>query len=174
MSHQIGRNQRVRTSTTNKEKRFSYDQSLKNIHADMICNYCHAIYSEKHWRPFADLKPEHLNKLKKGVCPTCHQKKSHVSDGVLHVSGSFLANHSKEIMSIILNAEERETKRNILNRIERINQSAKELTVYTAKNQMAAEIGKKLDSAYKGGKLTIKWSKEDKKADITWKKDSIN
>jgi hypothetical protein len=58
-----------------------------------------------------------------------------------------------------------------MNRVERLDSGADEITAYTSKNQLAAEIGRKLDRAYKGGKLEIKWSKDDKPVDVTWHKD---
>jgi len=159
-----------------KEKRYAFDTGNKHIKAEFICRYCNAVYEEKHWKPFMKLNPAHIDKLTKTVCPACHEQRAHVSDGVLHITGSFLQNHSKEIMGIILNTEAREGQRNILNRIERIETRPDSITVYTSKNQLAAEIGKKIDNAYKQGKLTIKWSRSgnDKIAEVFWHKDTTD
>jgi len=96
------------------------------------------------------------------------------SDGELRLSGTFLKNHNKEIMGIILNTEAKENRRDVENRIERIAYEGAGITVYTGKNQLAVEMGKKISSAYKGGELTIKWSKDDKPAEVRWHKDEIN
>jgi len=157
-----------------KEKRFIFDPGKKYLKAELICRICNAVYEEQHWKPFRKLEPKYIDKLKKTICPACHAQRGMVSDGVLKVTGSFLLNHGKEIMGIILNTEAKENRRDILNRIERIESGAGRITVYTGKNQLAVEIGKKIASAYKGGELKIKWSKDDKPVEVTWNKEAIN
>jgi hypothetical protein len=143
----------------------------KHLSGDIICRYCNAIYQEKHWCAFNKLNPANIDKLQKGVCPSCHEERGHVSDGVVTITGTFVKNHRKEIDGIIINTEARELKRDIMNRIERIDSNADAIIVYTTKNQLAAEIGKNLDKAYKGGELEIKWSKDDKPVSVKWHKD---
>jgi hypothetical protein len=162
---------KVRTSPSTAVKRYAYDTGRKKQSAELICKYCNSIYQDKHWRAFDKLNPANIDKLQKSVCPSCHEERGHVSDGVVHIKGSFLKNHRKEIEGIILNCEQRELKRDVMNRVERLDSGVDEITAYTSKNQLAAEIGRKLDRAYKGGKLEIKWSKDDKPVDVTWHKD---
>ena len=138
---------------------------------DRICIYCNAVYEKKRWITFDKLNVKHIDNLEKSVCPSCHEKKNHVSDGVLQLSGKFLANHLMEINGIIVNTEAKEMKRDLMNRIERLDLYPGLVTVYTAKNQLAVEIGKRVSSAYKGGKLDIKWSKNDKPVSVKWHKD---
>lgn len=138
---------------------------------DLICIYCNAVYEKKRWLPFDKLNVKHIDNLEKSVCPSCHDKKNHVSDGVLQLSGKFLRNHLMEISGIIANTEAKEMKRDIMNRVERLDLYPTLVTVYTAKNQLAVEIGKHINSAYKGGKLEIKWSKSDKPVSVKWHKD---
>jgi len=162
---------KVRTPSKKKEKKMPFSPSSKNHNSGLICKICKAIYQDKHWQPFGKLNPANVDKLKVSICPACHAKMAMVSDGVLKLSGTFLQNHSKEILRIILNTETKENNRNIENRIERISVDKNEITVYTSKNQLAVEIGKKVASAYKGGELEIKWSKDDKPAEVKWHKD---
>jgi hypothetical protein len=165
---------RVHNPSMKKDARMAYDPRKKSTNAELICKVCKAIYQDKYWQPFAKLNPKNVDKLKQSVCPACHSKRAMASDGVLHLSGTFLKNHNKEIMGIILNTEAKENKRDVLNRIERIEYRGAEIIVYTGKNQLAVEMGKKVSSAYKGGELSIKWSKDDKPADVKWHKDEIN
>jgi hypothetical protein len=139
--------------------------------SNLICKYCNAVYGEKHWQAFDKLNFRDIDKLKQSVCPACHEKKNHVSDGVLQLSGKFLRNHLTEISGIITNTAATELKRDVLNRIERLDLYPTLVTVYTSKNQLAVEIGKRVNSAYKGGKLDIKWSKKDKPVSVKWHKD---
>lgn len=155
-----------------KGKRYAFDPGKKKSQEGLICMYCNAVYDEKHWRHFEDLNPAHLEKMKKSCCPTCHEERGHVSDGVLHITGTFIQTGKDEIDGIIANCAKKEEKRDVLNRIERIDYGKNEITVYTAKNTLAVEIGKKLDSAHKGGKLDIKWAKGEKLSEVTWHKDA--
>ena len=143
----------------------------KSISGELICKYCHAIYQDKHWQPLENLDPKLIDRIQKGICPACHLERQHLSDGVVHLMGAFVGNHLEEIKNLIENIGELEEKRDILNRIERIEQKNGGITVYTSKNQLAVEIGKKVSNAHKGGKLDIQWSKEDKPVDVTWNKD---
>jgi hypothetical protein len=151
-----------------KEKGFAFEQGNR---AELLCKYCSAVYESKHWQPIAKLNPQFIDRLKKTVCPACHAQKGLVSDGTLHLTGSFMDQHRQEILNIILRTEEKENARDILNRIERIDSRPKEITIYTGKNQLAVEIGNKVAAAYKGGKLEITWSKNDKPVEVKWHKD---
>lgn len=162
---------KVRTPEKTKEKRYAFDLGQKNIHTELICKFCSAVYEDKHWRPVTQLKPEYIDRLQPSVCPACHARKGMVSDGIVHIGGSFMNQHRQEILNIILKTEERENNRDVLNRIERIDTRPNELIVYTAKNMLATEIGKKIAEAYKGGKLEIKWSKKDKPVEVKWFKE---
>ena len=138
----------------------------------IICQYCNAVYQEKHWQPLAELDPKIIDDLVKGCCTACHLEKGHNSDGIVHLSGTFLEKHKDDIRGIIDNTGETEEERDFMNRIERIDESDEgEISIYTTKNQLAVEIGKKIDNAYKGGELQINFSKDEKPVEVHWHKD---
>ncbi len=143
----------------------------KKLSGELICKYCHALYQEKRWQSFENLDTKFIDQLHKTVCPACHMEKNHISDGVLHLTGVGVIKNLAEIKKRIENVAAMEEKRDILNRIERIEETKNGLTIYTAKNQLAVELGKKISEDHKGGALDIKWSKGDKVAEVTWKKD---
>lgn len=157
--------------TTNK-KSTHHDPAKKRLEqkspGELICKYCHAIYQNKRWQPLEKLEARLIDRFKQGVCPACHLERGHLSDGVLHLGGAILTAHHDEIKNLIHNIAEKEEARNIENRIERIEEKTGEITVYTGKNQLAVELGKKINDAYKGGVLEITWSKEDKPAEVRW------
>lgn len=137
----------------------------------LICKYCNAIYENKNWKHLADLNPRHIDDLTESVCPACHLAQNHLSDGVVHLSGSFLKKHKKEIMGTINNLAGLAEERDVLNRIERIEDTGEEITIYTTENKLALEIGKRVSDAFKGGDLDIKFSKNDMPVDVRWHKD---
>lgn len=135
----------------------------------IICKYCHAVYQNKKWEKLEKMDPKFVDQLSKGCCPACHLEKSHLSDGVLFLTGNVISAHKDEIKNLIHNIAEKEEERDFMNRVERIEESEPEkMVIYTTKNTLAVEIGKKIDSAYKGGKLDINFSKDDKPVDVRW------
>ena len=68
-----------------------------------------------------------------------------------------LANGDLIALNITVVDEDKEAKEN-----------KEEITVYTTKNQLAVELGKKIAAAHKGGKLEIQWSKTDKPVEVRW------
>lgn len=134
----------------------------------IICQYCNAVYQNKRWERLENMDPKFVDELSKGCCPACHLEKGHLSDGVLHLSGTVLAEHKDEIKNLIQNIAAKEEERDFMNRLERIEDDAEKMIIYTTKNSLAVELGKKVDNAYKGGKLDINFSKDDKPVDVRW------
>ena len=162
----------VRTPNKKRDKRFFLDKGARYERTRLICRYCRAIYENNRWQAFEKLNPQHVDELKMSICPACHEEMEHVSDGVVHLSGSAVALHKNEIRNLIANVGKTAEKDDILARIERIDDKAKDqIIVYTTKNQLAVKIAKKVASAYKGGELDIKWSKGDKPVEVYWRCD---
>lgn len=143
------------------------DKSQKGDH--IICKYCNAVYQDKKWERLADMDAKFVDELKRGCCPACHLEKGHLSDGVLQLSGTFFEEHKDEIKHLILNLAQKEEERDFMNRLERMDESESgKITIYTTKNSLAVEMGKKVNDSYKGGKLDINFSKDDKPVDVRW------
>ncbi len=154
-----------------KERVLPFMDKNRPVKGEYICQYCSAVYEKKHWQPLAKLDPKYIDRLIKTTCPACHKEKGHISDGVLTLSGSFVPVHHKELMAIVLKTEEDDHAKDVENRVEKIEAANGKIIVYTGKNQLAVKIGKRIDSAYKGGKLEIKWSKKDKPVDVRWSRE---
>ncbi len=139
----------------------------------LLCRYCHAVYDGKGWIPFKKMDPKMIDQLHASVCPACHETMSHLSDGVLHIQGAGVKAHLTDITNLIKKMGKEAEGRNILDRVERVDQDRNGLMVYTTINQLAVKIGKAVASAYKGGKLEIKWSREDKPVEVYWTYDKV-
>jgi len=114
-----------------------------------------------------------IDELKASVCPACHETMEHISDGVLHIEGAGVKAHLKDITNLINKLGKEAEAKNILDRVERIDNDPNGMTVYTTVNQLAVKIGKAVSSAYKGGKLDIRWSRQDKPVEVTWTYDKV-
>lgn len=162
----------IRTPNKAKDKRFFLDKRTHHQRTKLLCRYCRAIYENNSWQAFEKLNPQYVDELKMSVCPACHEEIEHISDGVLHLNGSGVAIHKEEIKNLINNIGKTAEQEDILDRVERIDDSVKEqIIVYTTKNQLAVKIGKQVASSHKGGKLDIKWSKNDKPVEVYWRYD---
>lgn len=139
----------------------------------LLCRYCHAVYNGKNWTSFEKMNPAIIDELRASVCPACHEIKDHVSDGVLHITGASVRPHLPEIKGLIAHMGKQAEEKNILDRVERIDAGRDGIVVYTTMNQLAVRIGKSISNAFKGGKLDIKWSREDKPVEVRWTYDKV-
>jgi len=161
------------TSTRSKTGTFKNTKSKKGKSHKLLCRYCHAVYDGKGWIAFEKMNPAIIDELKASVCPACHEINDHVSDGVLHITGAGVKPHMQDIKNLIMHMGKTAEARNVLDRVERIDDDRNGMTVYTTLNQLAVRIGKSVSNAYKGGKLVIKWSREDKPVEVTWTYDKV-
>ena len=140
----------------------------KSSNLKLLCRYCHAVYDGKGWIAFEKMDPLMIDQLHASVCPACHETMQHVSDGVLHISGSGVKPILQEIKNMIAHMGKQAEAKNVLDRVERVEAERDGIVVYTTLNQLAVRIGKNVASAHKGGKLDIRWSKGDKPVEVYW------
>ena len=152
-------------------KRFPFDKGKKHMKDNIVDPESNLIYQDKHWKPVEKLDPKKVDQMKEGKAPITEMLHAQICDGVLHLTGTFLEKHKEEIHNTVMNCEKLAKERDSMNQIENIEESKTGITIYTVKNQLAVIIGKKLDSAFKGGNLEIKWSKGDKPSEVRWHKD---
>lgn len=173
MSHSSSK---ARQNPQAKGKKFQSSNSKGSFgRTKLMCHECRAVYDGKSWQSFEKLNPKTIDELKISVCPACHESIDHLSDGVLHLTGTGMLANKKEIKNLIMNMAKQAEENNVLDRVERIDESQKnEMIVYTTKNQLAVRIAKKIAASHKGGKVDIKWSKDDKPVEVKWHYDLKN
>jgi len=91
--------------------------------------------------------------------------------GVIHISGSFLADHADEIINLVKHegkAWEADNPTAKLTSIEKANGGFK---VETTNHKLALHIGKCLHKAYKG-LHEYKFLKQEKFVEVNWKRDN--
>lgn len=154
-----------------KEKRYPFDKGKKHMKETVVDPKSDLVYEDKHWKPVDEMKPATADEYKIGNAPITEMQESGICDGVLHLTGTFALKHKDEIMNAIKNSKELAEERDAMNQVANIEENENGITVYTVKNRLAVTLGKKIDSAFKGGKLEITWSDDDKPADVKWHKD---
>lgn len=151
------------------EKRYPFDEGKRNMRENLVDVDANLIYQEKHWQPLSELRPDLVDSFQEGDSPLTRMKEGQVCEGVLHIKGNVFEKHKEEIIGAIRHSDEMARERDPLNRVMKIIRvNENEIVLFTTKNQLSVTIGKKLDSAFKGGELDIQWSKDDKEVEVRW------
>jgi len=140
------------------------------------CPECGAVYFDKHWHTCADVKC----RLKaiggtERLCDECRLKTRVVGSRGSDYAGEVVVEGLKdpaekyEVKRLVERVGARATVRDPEDRVVSISEKAGRLVIRTSENQLAVSIGKQIDRARKGGKLTITWSKGDKPVHVRWK-----
>jgi len=157
-----------------KEKEQEYGPGKKDF---VVCSDCNAVYYHKSWHHgFTDYK--HLTENKAVnfiVCPACQMIKDGKFEGKV-VFENVPEELRDEVMRNAENTGKKEFERDPMDRIIRIKNPARgearqrrqesRIEVLTTENQLARNIARQVERAYKGCKSEVIWSKEESAAVI--------
>jgi len=139
------------------------------------CGNCSSVYFDGHWHQLRSksVKNELRKKtvLLESECEACRlEREAHGPVGAVGEVriGAVPARHVLDVMRTIRNVGKTALKRDQEERIIAIEESGQGFRVTTTQNQLAVRIGKKLDSAFKGGQLAVKYSAEDSPVLVRW------
>lgn len=144
----------------------------------IMCIDCNAYYYSKSWHHSLEgaikgQTPEEFaeHEVKFQTCPACQMKKDKAFEGEVIIKLNDANDSQKsDILNAIHNSDEQAQDRDVMDKVLWIEDKGAEIRVYTSENQLAIRIGKKLDSAFKGGKLDINHSKSEDVARVLWEK----
>jgi hypothetical protein len=132
-----------------------------------VCPDCGAVYYDKHWHSSALVRKDiRISGLPGKRCEQCRGAVSR--SGTVILEGLSGEADMREMAGLVRNAGKRAMLRDPEDRVIKISGSGSRLTVWTSENQLAASIGRQIDRARKGGKLSITWSKGDKPVLVRW------
>ena len=134
-----------------------------------VCTQCHALYQGKRW--FFDAKLSGrlagTDKVREVVCPTCRKIKDHFPEGILTLSGEFLAQHKEEIVGLLNKEAGRIASRSVADRIIQMVPEDDKLVVETTPEKMAQHLGRAVYKAYKGD-LHFRWGEVERFVRVYW------
>jgi hypothetical protein len=134
----------------------------------IICPKCRAVYFDKHWHYGGGLYKFVGEGAREELCPE-DKTASAVSYGGELILKNIPPAHKEDILNQIRNISKRAEARDPEDKIIKIEiKGGGQIRVFTTENQLAANLGRQIDKAHKGGKLEIKWSKTDKLARVIW------
>ena len=148
----------------------------------VLCGNCGAVYFDGHWHT-APVLSNILSKSKQPVtaeselCLQCQWAK-HGGDprqggfeGEVTLDGLTDLEEKGEILKTVRNVGNQARERDPMDRIINIDDRGERVVITTTENQLAVALGKAVDAAHKGGKLTIVFShKGDLPARVYWKR----
>lgn len=154
-----------------------WEKETKGLKALAVCPKCHALYYDKHWHSWADVKDLTTRLRNEGVrdelCTECRWTKSAKGgaanyEGEVVLSGWKTTKEKTEMLQLVRNVGKRALARDPEDQVIRIEDLGKQVRILTTENQLALSIGKQIDRAHKGGKLDIKFSHGDSTTRIKW------
>jgi hypothetical protein len=146
----------------------------------IVCPECEAVYYHKSWHhgmegAVKDQMPEEFadkHGIKFRTCPACQMKKDKVYEGEVIIRVGKSGGVKSDILNAVKNSDKQAQDRDPMDRVLWIDDRGSEVRVYTSENQLAVKIGKKINSAFKGGKLNIKYSGKEDTARVVWERSS--
>ena len=169
-----------------------WQKETRKLSAAQLCERCSAVWFDGHWHTApamaAALKAKKSarggsasgGKLtkKSGKQVLCYE--SHIAvngpadptkmafEGELTLDGLTDPSEKAKVLLTCRNFGARANKRDPEDRIISIDDRGGRVVITTTENQMAVGMGKAVDSAFKGGRLRIVWSKDDMPARVFW------
>ena len=143
----------------------------------IICPNCESVFFDKAWHYSLEKDIKHLENrgsrfknLKFKICPACRMEKDKTFEGELVITLSKeKLTEKNEIINVVKNSDKQARAHDPMDRVLWIEYEGNEIRVLTSENQLAVRIGKKLESAFKGGTLEIKHSHEEDVIRVFWK-----
>lgn len=139
----------------------------------IICPKCHAVYFDKHWHASEKIHRayKHHSAVRIELCPEDRAAFGDISlagwEGEV-VLKNVHPDKKMEIMEQARNIGKRAALRDPEDKILKFEEDDASIRILTSKNQLAVSVGKQIAEAHKGGKLEIKWSRDDRPARVIW------
>lgn len=149
-----------------------------------ICPKCGSIYYDKKWYAQEELArhlarrqelrgqsferwfKDQLKKARSILCEADRQNKNW-AEGVVVLEG-LNGRIRFDVLNLIKNIDREGRKSDVEDRVIALEDHGERVVVYTSENQLAHRIGKQVASAFKGGKLEIKFSDRDDATRVHW------
>jgi hypothetical protein len=136
------------------------------------CRGCGAVYCRRRWTltPPPDIRdrPELRDGVHAVLCPACRKIGDQYPSGEVLLTG-VSSGERQEVLHLLRNAEKTARANNPLERIMDLKAEGATWKVMTTTENLAQRLGRCLERA-RGGKVTYKWSHNNKFVRVVWKK----
>jgi NMD protein affecting ribosome stability and mRNA decay len=104
------------------------------------------------------------------LCPACQKLRDYAPNGVLRLTGDFVALHRDEILNLIRNQTRKADSVNPLERVMSVEAQSNGIELTTTNEKLAQRIGRAIFKAY-SGRVEYQWSPDNKLARVYWHRD---
>lgn len=163
-----------RVTVSHRHKQPAPKTLVPNPKGTALCPSCSAIFERKRWfenqTRARELAADRTTALVR--CPACARQKANYPEGILTVTGAFVAAHHDDILHTIVSTSKRERAHDTLCRLLDVRASGEGMTVKTANERLARKLGHVLHSSF-GGELTFVFSHDDRLTRVHWNRESL-
>ena len=128
-----------------------------------VCPECKAVFRQGRWQ-WAESWPVDSQRV---LCQACRRIRDDYPAGEVVLTGGFLPAHRDEILGLVRHQEREEKAEHVLNRIMRIEETARRMLILTTDIHLPRRIGEALHHALKG-QLTLNYDKEGCFLRVEW------
>jgi hypothetical protein len=136
----------------------------------MVCESCHAIYSNKRWYSDPDLYKTAMENPTTitAVCPADLKIRDNFPGGIVTLKGDYVLPHKQDLLNLIKNEEERARGFNPLERVMSVKENGYgSIVISTTNEKLAQRLGRAIKKAFHG-EVTYRWSHDNKLARVDW------
>ena len=155
-------NRPVRRDRRIQERIHDTYRSTTKLREPTVCEQCGAVFEAGRWGWGSAPSDAH-----KDTCPACHRIADNYPAGLIDISGGFLPQHLDEILNLIRNEADKESREHPLKRIIGIEETDNGVQVSTTDLHLARSIGDALRRAY-AGKLEYEYTKGGDLLRVSW------
>ncbi|MCE5198227.1 MAG: BCAM0308 family protein [Armatimonadota bacterium] len=160
---------KIRNNVQDFDDPYIEDEALEE---NTICSHCGAIFAAGRWYLEGEVPKHEIEGAEPHatLCPACRKQRDRMPGGVLTLTGTFVDEHSDEILNLIRNESRKALSDNPLERIMDLNSSPEEIVINTTNEKLAQRLGKAINKAY-SGHIEYKWSGDNKLVRVNWHRD---
>ncbi|MBV2131376.1 ATPase [Pseudomonas sp. MAP12] len=141
------------------------DKEHQHLAGTAHCTGCGAYFHAGRWswQREAGSHPEDI------TCPACRRIAENDAAGNVILSGGFVQAHRDDLLHLIRNTEESESKEHPLERLIGISEEDNKVMVATTGTHLANRIGHALEAAY-DGEVSYTYTENETHLDVNWQR----
>jgi len=160
----------IRTRRTLRERGDPHREP-RHERENAVCANCGAVLHHGRWA-YDETRRQTLlatEQARETLCPGCQRAREGLPEGVVSLTGEYLAEHEAELLSTIWTHAKAANRKDPTQRIIDALRDGERLEIWTTTPRLAQKLGRALSDAYKGS-LKHNFSRGDRLLRIEWRR----